>query len=89
MALGATNGRMIRMFLREGGLVLGAGVAAGLGGALGVARLLQNQLHGVSRHDALTLAASSTAIVAAATLAIWLPARRAASAPAVDALRAE
>jgi len=89
MALGATSARMIRMFLREGGLVLGAGVAAGLAGALAVAGLLQNQLHGVSRHDALTLAASSAAIVAAATLAIWLPARRAASAPAVDALRSE
>ena len=89
MALGATSARMIRMFLREGGLMLGAGIAAGLAGAVAVARLLQHQLQGVSRYDALTLVVSIAAIVATATLAIWLPARRATTAPAADALRAE
>lgn len=79
MAIGATPGAVIRMFLKEGGLVLALGIAGGLLGTRAVAKLLASELHGVQPFDVLTLAAACGLMVAAGLLAIWWPARCAAT----------
>jgi putative ABC transport system permease protein len=78
MALGATRNQVIGLFLRWGGAVILAGVAAGTAGGLALSRVLQNQLHGVSPTDAVTYLGVVLILSAAAFLATWLPARRAA-----------
>jgi putative ABC transport system permease protein len=86
IALGATPGAIIRMFLRQGGLVLAMGIAGGLMGAAAVARLLTTQLHGVQPFDAATLLGACTLMSVAGLLAIWWPARRAAAKTPLAAL---
>ncbi len=78
VALGATDAAVVRLFVRRGGLVLGAGLALGLLGALGVARGLAHQVHGIASFDPATMAASGGFIALVGFLATWWPARRAA-----------
>jgi putative ABC transport system permease protein len=78
-ALGATPGAIIRMFLKDGGLVLAIGIGGGLGGAVAVARMLANQLYGVQPFDVTTLLGACAFMAAAGLLATWWPARRAAA----------
>lgn len=78
VALGATPATIMRMFLREGGLVLALGIAGGLFGAGAIARMLAAQLYGVQPLDAVTLTGASILLALAGLLAVWWPARRAA-----------
>ncbi|HSC25668.1 MAG TPA: FtsX-like permease family protein, partial [Vicinamibacterales bacterium] len=87
IALGAAPARITRLFLRQGSVVLAVGLALGLGGAVAAGRALQSQLFGVSPGDPATLAVSLAAFAAAALLAIWWPASRAAGANPVAALK--
>lgn len=75
IAVGATHGAIVRMFLKEGGIVLAVGTAAGALGALGIARLLATQLYDVAPFDPATLAAACAALSAAALVAMWVAAR--------------
>ncbi len=79
MALGATGRQVVRMFLKEGSLVLVIGIIVGLLGARIVARTLESQLHGVPPFDLFTLAATCVLMVGGAVLATWWPAGRVAS----------
>ena len=54
-----------------------AGAAAGLAGAVVLARSLQSMLFGVTAHDPLVLAAAPAVLFTVALLACWLPAYRA------------
>ena len=73
-----------------GGLRLAAcGLAIGLAGALAVTRLLASFLYGVAPTDRITLGAVCAILVAAAFLASYLPARRAAAVDPMAALRRE
>jgi predicted permease len=78
VALGATGGAVIRLFLNDGARVLVAGIACGLLAAAAVTRLLEHQLYGVHRFDASTLAATCALMAIAGLVATWWPARRAA-----------
>ncbi|HVL67997.1 MAG TPA: ABC transporter permease [Vicinamibacterales bacterium] len=89
MALGAQAGDVLRMVLREGMLLVGAGVVAGASAAVLFTRVLQNQLHGISTTDPLTFAAAPAVLLAVALVACYLPARRATRVEAVRALRAD
>jgi hypothetical protein len=89
IAVGASAAAVIRLFLRQGGVVIAAGLLLGTFGAAAIGRLLESQLYGVRPTDTLTMVTTSALIGAAAITANWLPARRAASTDPMIALRAE
>jgi putative ABC transport system permease protein len=89
MSLGADAGRVRRMILGEGGLLLTVGLAVGLTGALFAARLLRGLLFGVTPHDPATLAGVALVLGAVGVAACWLPAARASRVDPAEALRAE
>jgi predicted permease len=89
MALGAQQSSVYRMILKEAGWLTGAGIAAGLLCSMGVATLMRKVLFGIHTWDVSTLVAVALLLSAAALLASYFPARRAASVNPVEALRAE
>ncbi|MEW6319453.1 MAG: ABC transporter permease [Acidobacteriota bacterium] len=89
VALGATRADLVRSVVGRGLLLAGAGTAVGLAATLGAGRLLERFLFGVTAHDGLSVTGAGAALALAATAASYLPARRAASADPIDALRTE
>jgi putative ABC transport system permease protein len=92
MALGAVGGDVARRVLGEAGRLVLAGLALGLAGAWGIARLVQSvetPLYGVQPLDAVTLGVASIGLVAVSALAAFIPARRAAGVSPMSALRDE
>jgi putative ABC transport system permease protein len=89
LALGAQQSELRRMFVFSGLALAGIGVAIGLGAAVGLMRLMKSLLFGISPLDPQTFATVPVVLVAAAVLASYLPARRAAAVDPVEALRAE
>jgi putative ABC transport system permease protein len=89
MALGATTNAVRWMFVRLGGLVKLLGVVGGALAAAGLTRYIQTLLFGVGRLDLIAFAGMSAVMLAVATLASYIPARRASRVDPVVALRAE
>jgi len=89
MALGAPGRLVLREVVGQGVALAGWGIALGLAGAWGVSRVLSSLLFGVSATDPLTYIGTALALLAVASLASWIPARRAARVDPVEALRAE
>jgi predicted permease len=89
MALGADRANVVKMVLRGAFLQVGLGLAAGIPIALLGARLLADQLYGVRSYDPASLAVAVLALSAAAAVAGFIPARRAASIEPMEALRTE
>lgn len=89
MALGASQRTVRQMFVRHGLLLTSIGVVCGLAAALALTRLMTALLFGVSALDPVTYCSVPVALVAAAWLASYVPARRATVIEPVDALRAE
>jgi ABC-type antimicrobial peptide transport system permease subunit len=89
MALGAQTSSVYRLILKEAGWPTVVGIALGLTGSVGAARLMRDLLFGVHSWDVATLASIALLLGGAAMFASFLPARRAASVNPVDALRAE
>ena len=87
LALGAQAGELERMFVREGAAVAGAGVVAGLAGAMAVTRLMSSLLFGVSPLDPMTYAIVTCLLIAVAMLAAYLPARRSTRVDPIEVLR--
>ncbi len=87
LALGARYGHVMAMVLRQGLALAGTGALIGTFGAWGAARVLSSLLYGISPADSVTFALAPTLLLGAATLACWLPARRAAHIDPVLALR--
>jgi putative ABC transport system permease protein len=78
MALGASAGRVLGLVVARGMILTAIATALGLAGAAALSRLLASLLFGVRPLDPVTFAAASATLAAAALLACWLPARRAA-----------
>ena len=89
MALGADGRKVVRMFVSQGLLTAGAGVAIGLPAAVVLARSLESLLFGVPPSDPATLVAVAGVLLATASIACYLPARRASHIDPLGALRAE
>ena len=89
MALGADRGDIHRMVLRRGVMLGLSGCIIGLGLSLVGSRLLTSSLYHVSRFDPATLIAVPVLLLAVVCLAVYLPAKRAASVDPMQALRTE
>jgi predicted permease len=89
IALGARRANLLWLVLRQAGLMLGLGVAAGSVLAWASSRLLRGFLFGVQAHDGWTLAWSAILLFSSGMLAAYLPARRASRVDPMEALRAE
>jgi predicted permease len=87
MALGAGTGNVLRLVLKDGMMLVGSGIVAGLIGAAAVTRLLASFLYGVSPLDAVTFVAIPLTLALVALLANYLPARRATKVDPMEALR--
>jgi predicted permease len=89
MAVGADRADILRMIMREAGLVLAAGTIVGLAGALATGRILQSLLFAVSARDPWMLTLAVAGVGVAAGIASLIPARRASLTDPMVALREE
>jgi predicted permease len=89
IALGADPEHLARAVAARGFTLIGAGIGAGFVLYAIAAPFLRAFLYGVTPSDAVTLAATTVALAGTASLANWLPARRASRVDPADALRAE
>ncbi len=89
MAMGAARGNILTAIFGRGLLLIAAGLAVGLPAAYGLARLLASLVYGVTATDPATFIGIPLALVAAASLAIYVPARRAMNIDPIVALRYE
>src|ERR1039458_7520174 len=89
MALGAERQNVLAMIFRSGMTTIGAGLMVGLPIAWGFARLMASLIYGVTANDAATFVSIPLALIAAASLAIYIPARRATKIDPIVALRYE
>jgi len=89
MALGALPGNILSLVLHKGLLLVGSGILLGLLVSSVSVQLLKSQLWGVSAFDPWTLILAPVALLAAALLACFLPARRATRVDPMVALRCE
>jgi putative ABC transport system permease protein len=78
MSLGADGGRVQRMILKEGGVLLAIGLVLGVIGAFFAGGVIRGFLFGVAPHDATTFIGVALAMAAIGIAACWIPALRAA-----------
>jgi len=89
MALGADAGRVLRLVMGRGAVLVALGLAIGFGGAAALTRFLKTVLYGVSATDPVTFGAMALLLAAVALTACVIPARRAARVDPAVALRSE
>jgi predicted permease len=89
ITLGAQRGDILRLVVTHGFQLAGAGIVAGMAGALALTRLMSSMLFGVGVTDAVTFSAVPLLLAAVAALASYLPALRATHVDPMTALREE
>jgi putative ABC transport system permease protein len=89
MALGAQQGAVIWLVLRDVVMMLATGAVLGLAASLAAGRLVASLLYGIKSYDAAPLAIAALLLGAATGIAAYLPARRAARLDPMAALREE
>jgi predicted permease len=89
LALGSRPGAIAVLVLRQGMSWMAVGLAAGAVGVIVITGLIRELLYGVDRFDPMTLAVSLGTLAVCATLALFVPVRRAARVDPAIALRAQ
>ncbi len=89
MALGAGGRDVLKLVLGQALILIAAGLALGLGGAIALTRYLSSELWEVKATDPITFASVSLALVAVAVTACLIPTRRAVQVDPTVALRYE
>jgi ABC-type antimicrobial peptide transport system permease subunit len=89
VALGADRGSVLKLVLGEGLRLTAVGTVLGLLGAAGAARLVQGMLYNVSALDPVAFVGVPMLLVGVATLAVYVPARRAARLEPMRVLKSE
>jgi predicted permease len=89
MALGAQPGAVLRLIMTEGSIMLLSGIALGFLLAVATGKVLSGVLYEVGALDPIAFIAAPLVLAAAALIATWLPARRAAALNPVEALHYE
>ena len=89
LALGATPRVLLGFVLREGLGLAAWGVAAGLGAAFALTRVMRSLLFGTAATDPMTFLCVPGLLLLAALVACYVPARRAAAVDPVASLRSE
>ena len=87
VALGATRGQVFRLVVGQGLTTTAIGMILGIMAALGLARTVERLLFGIEPTDPVTFASVIVTLTASATLACYLPARRATNVDPAEALR--
>jgi predicted permease len=87
VALGATHRSVVRLMLRDNLKPVVVGLVAGILGSLFVTQLIRVNLYGIGQRDPLAMAAAAVVRLAAAGVAAFVPARRAALVDPVEMLR--
>jgi putative ABC transport system permease protein len=87
MALGARSTEVFGLVIRHGAMVAGAGLLAGLAGALALTRLLGSLLFEVTPTDGVTFATVTLVLGVVALLSSLIPARRASRVDPIISLR--
>ncbi|MEO5824163.1 MAG: ABC transporter permease [Vicinamibacteraceae bacterium] len=89
LALGAAPGSVMRLVMAQGWRLTAIGLVSGLALAAAAARLLEAFLPAVSPLDTPAFAGAALVLGAGASMAMWLPARRALAVDPAQALRSE
>jgi putative ABC transport system permease protein len=89
MALGATSGQILGLFLRHGLVVVAVGIASGVVAAMAAVRSLASLVFGVTVRDPATLGTVAALLTAVTLLACYLSARSATRIDPLNALRSE
>jgi len=89
MALGATPGHVLRMFLRQGLFVVAVGIGCGIAAAVAAARTLKSLVFGVTATDPATLRAVAALLTVVTLVASYMPARAATRVDPLQGLRSE
>ncbi|MFZ0819933.1 MAG: ABC transporter permease [Candidatus Acidiferrales bacterium] len=89
IALGAQRGEVLALMMRQGAVLILAGIAVGVVASIALTRFLSSMLFGVAPTDPATFAVVAILLVSTAALACWIPARRAMRVDPMVALRHE
>jgi putative ABC transport system permease protein len=89
MALGAQQGNVLKLVVRQGMVLAVIGVALGLIGAFALTRVMASLLFQVTARDPITFAVVAALLIAVAFLACFVPALRATKVDPLVALRYE
>src|SRR5260370_2058623 len=89
MAIGAATNDVVKLVIRQGLNPVLIGMGIGRGGAIVAATALRGVLYGGRAFDPLTFVAVPLVLTGVATLAMWIPARRASAVDPILALRQE
>jgi len=89
VALGAPSASVVWLILHESVWPVVAGIVVGLAGALGLTRLIESMLFGLTPQDPVTYGIAAALLLASAIVAAWIPSRRAAQLDPMTVLRCE
>jgi predicted permease len=89
MALGARSSSVRGMVTRQGLILAGLGLAIGIPGVIGVAKMVGSVMSGLGTVEPMAVVVMASVLAVVTLLASWMPARRAAAIDPIVALRGE